>query len=822
MIGLDKVHTTGGRSGIWRLAIPAVFCLFATVVFPTITSALAVSGLADAPVYLVNAETGRYLDGDRDGAVRQSLIPNEDDQWQLTEVRSGVYTLRNVQKKRLLDADGRHRDYDVNLSHHHEADTEWELFVQPDGSYSLVNVQFGRWLEGLGADAHYNARTADNNSGRSTQWHIAVASSTPADLGEAVVLLANGGTGRFLSADANGEAVQVSVPTAADQWLLNQDADGSFTIRNIATDRLLHVDNGDVVVGGEGRAESEWRLTVTNQGTYKIQSVAASGYLDGDYENKDYDVDLTTEPDEADGQWNVLIVDADYGCQQSAPTIDRFLTCLDATDTFVHLEALQAIADMHGGIRASGTPGYDASVDYVAGLMQEAGLSVERQSFEFTLYNEISSSISFNGVAVETQTMAYSPSGVITGGTIVPVDLDLGLDNASTSGCESEDFNGLDFSGDSDIALIQRGACAFSTKALNADAAGAEAVLIFNQGNTPDRVDIIGGTLGEGVLGVLTAPTLDISYGDGEALAAAASGTVNVAAETEAITNTTENVIADLAGVNTDNVVMAGAHLDSVQAGPGIQDNGSGSAALLSIALELAGNSDYTPQNSLRFAWWGAEESGLIGSFEYFTNANFGISEEDAAKISGYLNFDMIASPNFLYGIYDADETTFEAQVPVPEGSEAIEDLFEAYFSLKDIPYEDTMFSGRSDYQAFILSDIPSSGLFTGAEGIKTAEQASIWGGSEGEQFDQCYHLACDTIDNVSFEAFETNLDAVAYALINLAATTEAVNGVVGIALDGPTPDTISIDGPRGTFDVEGGGGAADLHVHHDHDEETE
>jgi Zn-dependent M28 family amino/carboxypeptidase len=253
---------------------------------------------------------------------------------------------------------------------------------------------------------------------------------------------------------------------------------------------------------------------------------------------------------------------------------------------------------------------------------------------------------------------------------------------------------------------------------------------------------------------------------------------------------------------------MAGAHLDSVQAGPGINDNGSGSAALLAIALQLGNNKKYTPQNTLRFAWWGAEESGLVGSDNYVFNPGFGLTDEEYFALASYINFDMVGSPNFIYGVYDADESTFAAPVFVPPGSAELEDLFEAYYSIEGIPYEDTEFSGRSDYQAFIDVGIPASGLFTGAEGIKTADQAAIWGGTAGDQYDPCYHIACDTINNPSDEALEVNVDAIAYAIFNLAASTEAVNGVVGVEAKGITPDEVDFDGPQGTF-VGGGGMSA-------------
>ena len=505
------------------------------------------------------------------------------------------------------------------------------------------------------------------------------------------------------------------------------------------------------------------------------------------------------------------------GCaNRTFKTTDQFLSCVDGGDVFTHLQAFQDIADANGGTRASGTPGYDASADYVAGLLEDAGYSIERQVFDFSLYEELSVSLTVDGVAVETQTMSYSGSGDLTDANVIPVDLDLGQGNTSDSGCTPvagedgttppSDFDGLDFSGPDDVALVQRGTCSFGEKAVNAQAAGAEAVIIFNQGNAEGRFDIIGGTLGEEVVGVLSVPVLDVSYDDGVTLSNVTdANVVNLSAETEIDTRTTQNVIADLPGANTDNVVMAGAHLDSVQEGPGINDNGSGSAAILAVALELGNNKKFVPENSMRFAWWGAEESGLIGSTEYIFNPEFGISDEDYAALSAYMNFDMVGSPNFVYGVYDADESSFEAPVVVPEGSAALEDLFEAYYSKNDIPYEDSEFSGRSDYQAFIDVGIPASGLFTGAEEVKTDEQAAIWGGTAGDAFDPCYHAACDTIANVSAEAIEVNVDAIAYAMFHLAASTESVNGVPGATIPGQAPGDVVLDGPQGTF-VSGGG----------------
>jgi Zn-dependent M28 family amino/carboxypeptidase len=262
------------------------------------------------------------------------------------------------------------------------------------------------------------------------------------------------------------------------------------------------------------------------------------------------------------------------------------------------------------------------------------------------------------------------------------------------------------------------------------------------------------------------------------------------------------NVIAERHGVNDNNVVIAGAHLDSVVAGPGINDDGSGTSALLEIALKMA---NVEPQNTLRFAWWGDEEGGLVGSTAYVD----GLSPEERDRIGLYLNFDMVGSPNYIFMTFDADQSSFEAPVPVPDGSTAIEDLFESLYTRASEPYDDTEFNGRSDYQAFIEAGIPAGGLFTGAEQVKTAEQEAIWGGTVGAQFDPCYHLACDAFPNVNVHALDVNSDLIAFALLTYAYSTESVNGVPGVPVPGKAVVLPEPAGPEGTF-VPNGGRAAD------------
>ena len=336
---------------------------------------------------------------------------------------------------------------------------------------------------------------------------------------------------------------------------------------------------------------------------------------------------------------------------------------------------------------------------------------------------------------------------------------------ASTSGCEVGDFAGFPVG---NIALVQRGTCTFAIKALNAQAAGASAVIIFNQGNDPTRESVIIGTLAPSVANI---PVVGASFADGEALSQVGSQAFVRVDPAQTITQ--YNVIAESKNGNPNNVVMVGAHLDSVQRGPGINDNGSGSAALLEVAEQMA---KVKPVNKVRFAWWGAEESGLVGSTAYVA----GLSDLERNKIALYLNFDMIGSPNHVFFVYDGDDSDVVGAPAGPAGSAQIEDVFEAFYTTKNLPFKGTDFSGRSDYGPFIAVNIPSGGLFTGAEGVKTAEEASLWGGTVGQQYDPCYHLACDTYANNNNFALDINSDAVAFSTLQFAMNTSNINAVSG------------------------------------------
>ncbi|MCY0937951.1 M28 family metallopeptidase [Streptomyces sp. H34-S4] len=219
------------------------------------------------------------------------------------------------------------------------------------------------------------------------------------------------------------------------------------------------------------------------------------------------------------------------------------------------------------------------------------------------------------------------------------------------------------------------------------------------------------------------------------------------------------NLIADWPGGDPNSVLMSGSHLDSVNAGPGINDNGSGSAAILETALAVS-RAQLQPTKHLRFGWWGAEELGMIGSKYYVNN----LPAAEKSKISGYLNFDMIGSPNPGYFVYDDDPT--------------IEQTFKNYYAGIGIATEiETEGDGRSDHAPFKSAGIPVGGLFSGADYTKTAAQAQKWGGTSGQAFDRCYHASCDTTANINDTALDRSSDAIAYAIWNLGAATPVPPG---------------------------------------------
>jgi Zn-dependent M28 family amino/carboxypeptidase len=418
-----------------------------------------------------------------------------------------------------------------------------------------------------------------------------------------------------------------------------------------------------------------------------------------------------------------------------------------------HLVALAGIARRNGGSREAGGSGYQRSVAYVTGQLRAAGYRPRLQSFSFDLFRETRPP-RFERLAPEPKqfrvgrdflTFRYSGGGTVSG-QVVPVE-----PASASSGCEPSDFAGFPQGG---VALLRRGTCFFSQKAQNAKSAGASAVLIANEG-VPGRTAPIAATLVRPGIGI---PVLMISSALGSELARSAqAGTVRVRIAVSAVSRSARaaNVIADLPG-RRGGTVLLGAHLDSVANGPGINDNGSGSALVLEVARQ-ARRLGVRPAHGLRFAFWGAEELGLVGSTAYVRS----LGARERRQILAVLNFDMVGSRNFGRFVYDGGTA--------PPGSARIEDAFRAYFAARRQPVEELALGGGSDHAPFARAGLPVGGLFTGADERKAPGLARRFGGAAGRPFDPCYHKACDTVSNVNVRVLGEMADAAAVVALRLA-----------------------------------------------------
>ncbi|MGC0365610.1 Zn-dependent M28 family amino/carboxypeptidase [Rhodococcus sp. 27YEA15] len=430
-----------------------------------------------------------------------------------------------------------------------------------------------------------------------------------------------------------------------------------------------------------------------------------------------------------------------------------------------HLEELERIADEHGGNRAVGTVGYDASVDYVVDVLTDRGFDVSAPEFEIGSFDtEVESLRGGDGRSVPvhalTNSVSTGPEGIDAPVMALPKDASLG--------CAATDYDGTDAAGA--IVLVNRGQCRFGEKESIAADRGAAALIV---------VDPSGGTITDGTVGEPGAsriPTGSVTGDDARALAAS-DAPARLVLATHTQVRHSRNVVAQTRTGSTGDVVVVGAHLDSVDSGPGINDNGTGVAAILETALRLGGSPNV--ENAVRFAFWGGEEEGLLGSAAYVEN----LTDSERADIALYLNFDMLGSPNAGYLVYDGDDSDDEGEGPGPDGSDGIERTFTEFFADRGIEVEGTDFDGRSDYGPFIGSGIPAGGVFSGADERKTRAQAQKWGGDADRMMDPNYHTARDILANVDREALAVNAIAVAYAVAVYANSVEGVNGVpVGTA----------------------------------------
>ncbi|KAF1955913.1 Zn-dependent exopeptidase [Byssothecium circinans] len=388
---------------------------------------------------------------------------------------------------------------------------------------------------------------------------------------------------------------------------------------------------------------------------------------------------------------------------------------------------LYDIAKANGGQRAFGGAGHNATQPFV----EE--------------YVEAQTELTVGGTDYVATYLTYSPSANLTKPLVA----------VSNIGCNATDYPST-VTGN--IAYIKRGTCPFSEKVTNAKTAGAVGVIIYNHINKT-----VSGTLG-GPGDWL--PSVTVEYAPGQAILAQLSSAAEVSASIYINViqenRTTFNVIAETKTGDHNNVLALGAHTDSVPEGPGINDDGSGTIGVLTVAKHL---SKFSVKNAVRFGFWSAEEFGLLGPYHYVKTLNGTISgnASEISKVRAYVNFDMIASPNYALGVHDGDGSTFNFSGP--PGSDTIEKNFGAFFTSKNLSFIPSEFSGRSDYAAFLENGIAAGGVDTGAEGLKTEEEAALFGGEAGVAYDINYHGPGDTVDNLALDAFLWNSQAIADAV---------------------------------------------------------
>ncbi len=364
------------------------------------------------------------------------------------------------------------------------------------------------------------------------------------------------------------------------------------------------------------------------------------------------------------------------------------------------LLALQRIAAKHDGARVAGTGGERASTAFVSRALRRAGWRVQSQPFSFSYFHERRLPALRLGAGrvfkpgVDFTTLTYSGSGAAQG----PL-------RAAASGCSPGEFANLKRG---DVALVTRGGCLFKAKAENAEAAGVAGLIVTDA--TAQTAAPTGSLLQLGT----RIPAIVVGAATAQALRDAAPQHVRLRVDAISESRISRNLIAETPKAKGGRVVMAGAHVDSVPEGPGINDNGSGVAALLEVAKALGG---VAPGAPIRLSFWGAEEPGLYGSNAYVSQ----LDPVARARIAAYLNLDMIGSRKPKRAVYSGADPGIEILLRDLVGPRAV---------------AEDQAKGRSDHVAFQAAGIPVGGLFTGA----------------GKPWDACYHRACDRVSNVNLK----------------------------------------------------------------------
>ena len=393
--------------------------------------------------------------------------------------------------------------------------------------------------------------------------------------------------------------------------------------------------------------------------------------------------------------------------------------------------------------RVIGSPGHWATINYIKHELYKLKgyYNVSTQRF-----NAVEGRVRNFFLEINNKTLQTAQPVKLTPPTPNKEPLSANLVLVNNFGCSKDDFPE---SSASKIALVKRGECPFSDKSINAGNAGAVGAIVYDK---EELKGTFGPLTGKEVPSLTIKDTEVQEYIDVLEKDPLTEIKATVLIDSYVKNTSTLNVVAETVHGDHNNVVALGAHSDSVEEGPGINDDGSGLISLLEVAKYLA---RFKVNNAVRFAWWAAEEEGLIGSSHYANS----LSPEENKKLRLFMDYDMMASPNYEYEVYDADNESN------PNGSGNLKDLYVDWYNKNGLNYTFVPFDGRSDYVGFIENGIPAGGIATGAEKIKSPSDQEKYGGIPNQSFDYCYHQLCDNLGNPNYDAWLTNTKLIAHSV---------------------------------------------------------
>ncbi|CAF1164052.1 unnamed protein product [Rotaria sp. Silwood1] len=448
-------------------------------------------------------------------------------------------------------------------------------------------------------------------------------------------------------------------------------------------------------------------------------------------------------------------------------------------DLMKHLEQLQRIADRSNGTRAAATVGFNVTLDYITNqLEQNTNFKIQHQYFtvrNYIIHGTPQLQTQINGNLTNrvyltdfTQILLSSTAHFETFVPVVPI-LNLG--------CEDTDWTSTSVFGL--VALVKRGNCSNKLKSALAEKYQAKGLLIYNDGTAPDHFQSIQGVKNNWNT---TIPAFFLSYNLGMELLNTVGNAGVIMNISVGDVNGVGNICADTQTGDKTKTILVGSHSDSVKEGSGIDDNGSGTIGNLVLALNLArlfqtSSLHYSPYSyRVRFCWWGAEELGLLGSLYHVQQASLPNTTTDGERLQDYLvnlNYDMLAGPNYQFGIQDSSLVPLGTPAQALNGTSRITNLYQQWFDGQKLPWSKVEFGGGSDYAPFLAAGIAVGGINTGTDEIKPSTERDQYaallgtgnGGIANAAYDPCYHQQCDRIRNINPFAFEKNVKAAAYAI---------------------------------------------------------